>query len=104
MTSNALKNRDEKEIGRLRSELPVLKTSFGVRKIGIFGSVARGEDKPSSDIDVLVEFEDNKATFRNFMGLISFLEEIFGRKVDLVTTNGIDKYLRPYIEKEVVWC
>lgn len=104
MTSNALKNRDEKEIRRLRSELPVLKTSFGVRKIGIFGSVARGEDKPSSDIDVLVEFEDNKATFRNFMGLISFLEEIFGRKVDLVTTNGIDKYLRPHIEKEVIWC
>jgi predicted nucleotidyltransferase len=104
MTSNALKNRGEEEIGRLRSKLPVLKSSFGVRKIGIFGSVARGEDKPSSDIDVLVEFEDNKATFRNFMGLISFLEEIFGRKVDLVTTNGIDKYLRPHIEKEVIWC
>ncbi|TAJ43203.1 nucleotidyltransferase family protein, partial [Methanofollis fontis] len=43
---------------------------FGVQRIGIFGSVARGENTPTSDIDILVEFSRGKATFRNFMALI----------------------------------
>ena len=59
---------------------------------------------PMSDIDILVEFAGGKATFRNFMDLIEYLENIFGRKVDLVTTGGIDPYLRSYIEDEVIWC
>ncbi|TAJ43171.1 nucleotidyltransferase family protein, partial [Methanofollis fontis] len=76
----------------------------GVQRIGIFGSVARGENTPTSDIDILVEFSRGKATFRNFMALIAYLEDLFGRRVDLVTTGGIDPYLRPTIEGEVIWC
>ncbi len=63
-----------------------IKRRFSVRKIGIFGSHVRGEEKETSDVDVLVEFED--PTVRNFMGLVFFLEELFGRDVDLVTTRG----------------
>jgi Predicted nucleotidyltransferases len=78
-----------------------IKKRFSVRKIGIFGSHVRGEEKETSDVDVLVEFED--PTFRNFMGLVFFLEELFGRDVDLVTTRGLSPYIRPHVEKEVVW-
>jgi len=82
----------------------LIKDHFGVERIGVFGSVAREDMTPMSDIDILVEFAGGQATFRNFMDLIQYLESLFGRKVDLVTTGGIDPYLRPYIEDEVIWC
>lgn len=85
----------------LKANEKEVKRKFGVRKIGIFGSYARGEEKETSDVDVLVEFEE--PTFRNFMGLVFFLEELFGREVDLVTTRGLSPYIRPAVEKEVVW-
>ena len=78
-----------------------IKSRFSVRKIGIFGSYVRGEEKETSDIDVLVEFEE--PTFRNFMGLAFFLEELFGKKVGLVTTKGLSPYIRPHVEREAVW-
>ncbi len=81
-----------------------LKERFGVKKIGVFGSTVRGEENMESDVDFLVEFESTKKNFDNFMELSYFLEDIFGRKVDLITTSGLDKYIRPYVEKEVVWC
>lgn len=79
-----------------------IKDRFSVRKIGVFGSYAKGNEKETSDIDILVEFE--KATFDNFMDLLFFLEELFVREVDLVTSNGISPYIRPRVEEEVVWC
>ena len=57
--------------------------------------------KETSDVDILVEFEE--PTFRNFMGLAFFLEGLFGREVDLVTTKGLSPYIRPHVEKEVIW-
>ncbi len=88
----------------LKKNKTFIKEKFGVKKIGVFGSVARGEAKKGSDVDVLVEFEKDKKNFDNFMDLSFFLEDLFGRKVDLITTSGLDKYIRPYVEKEVVWC
>ena len=67
-------------IDLLRSHIQDIKASFAVKRIGIFGSFSRGEQKESSDIDILVEFE--KPTFRNFMDLSFYLEDLFGRKVD----------------------
>lgn len=81
-----------------------LKERFGVKKIGVFCSMARGESKEESDVDVLVEFVSTKISFDNFMELSFYLEDLFGKKVDLITTSGLDKYIRPYVEKEVVWC
>ena len=66
--------------------------------------MARGESKEESDVDVLVEFVSTKISFDNFMELSFYLEDLFGKKVDLITTSGLDKYIRPYVEKEVVWC
>jgi predicted nucleotidyltransferase len=87
----------------LKKNKAIIKEKFGVKKIGVFGSVARGEAKKGSDVDVLVEFEKDKKNFDNFIDLSFFLEDLFGRKVDLITTSGLDKYIRPYVEKEVVW-
>ena len=75
---------------------------FDVRKIGIFGSYARGDEVETSDIDILVEFE--KSTFDNYFDLLFYLEKLFGKSVDLVTSRGISQYIRPYVEEEVVWC
>jgi uncharacterized protein len=88
-------------IDLIRSHTNEIKTCFGVKRIGLFGSFARGEQKESSDIDILVEFE--KPTFRNFMHLSFYLEDLFQRKVDLVTVKGLHPRIRPYVEKDVVW-
>lgn len=78
-----------------------IKRRFGVKRIGIFGSHARGEEKATSDVDVLVEFE--VPSFDNFMDLAFFLEDLFGREVDLVTTGGLSPHVAPFVEREVVW-
>ena len=90
-----------KAIEILRNHKQEIKRRFAVRRIGLFGSSIRGEETKESDIDILVEFED--PTFRNFMNLAFFLEDIFGRRVDLLTPEGISHRIRPYVEKEVVW-
>lgn len=98
--------REEKSIfvTQLTEVLPLLRERFGVTKIGIFGSTARGEDRPESDVDVLVELSPDHLTFRNFMALADFLEDLYGRKVDLLTVGGIDPLIRQDVESEVVWC
>ena len=77
--------------------------SFEVKRIEIFGSFVRGEEKEESDIDIIVEFEEGKKNFDNFINLAFFLEELLGRKVDLLTPESISPYIKPYIEKEVVY-
>lgn len=77
-----------------------LKT-LGVRKIGLFGSFVRGEQHPDSDIDLLVEFEAGQKTFDAFMELSFLLEEIFQRRIELVTVESLSPYIGPHILKEV---
>jgi hypothetical protein len=73
--------------------------SFGVKKLGLFGSFANGTSKNNSDIDFIVEF--NSKTFDNYMDLKFFLESQFNRKVDLVMPNTIKPTLKPLILKQV---
>jgi len=75
--------------------------SLGVKNIGLFGSFARGDQTSLSDIDLLVEFLPENHTFDNFMELIFFLEELLGRKVELVTPEALSPYIGPHILKEV---
>ena len=72
---------------------------YGVKQIGLFGSYVNGTAHASSDIDLLVELE--RLTFQDYMGLAIFLEDLFEKKVDLVTAKSIKPHLKPYIEKEV---
>ncbi len=74
---------------------------FGVRRIGLFGSYIRSEQKKESDIDVLVEFEKGRKTFDNYMELKFFLEDLFNCKVDLVILESIKPDLKPYILRSV---
>lgn len=87
-------------IQKLRENMDRIK-SFGVKRIGIFGSVARGEDRGDSDIDIIVEFSEPIGL--RFFDLIELLEKILGRKVDLVSYEAISPYIKPYIEKEVIY-
>jgi len=61
----------------------------------------RGEQTPASDVDVLVEFEAGQKNFRHFMGVAFLLEDTLLRRVDLVTLESLDRYIGPYVLKEV---
>ncbi len=78
-----------------------IKELFQVKRIGLFGSFARGEENESSDVDIMVEFE--QPTFDNFMKLAFFLEDLLGRRVELVTPDSLSPYIAPYVKDEVVW-
>jgi len=74
---------------------------LGVRRIGLFGSFVRDEATPSSDVDVLVEFEPDQKTFDRFMLLSSLLEEILERSVEVVTTEALSPHVGPRILETV---
>jgi predicted nucleotidyltransferase len=87
----------------LRLHLEVIRQKFGVKGIGIYGSFARGEEREDSDLDVLVVFEEGQKTFDNYMDLKFYLEDLFGRKVDLVTEKALKPKLKDIIMKDVVY-
>lgn len=74
--------------------------AFGVKRLGLFGSFVRNEAKPQSDVDLLIELEIGRYGFVNFSRLWFFLEELFGRKVDLLTPESLSPYIGPHILKE----
>jgi predicted nucleotidyltransferase len=77
--------------------------ALGARRLGLFGSQVRGEASSHSDLDFLVEFEPGAKTFDGYMDLKEFLEELFGRKVDLVVSEGLKPRLREGILRETVY-
>jgi predicted nucleotidyltransferase len=74
--------------------------ALGALRLGLFGSFARGEARPDSDVDLLVELDQR--TFDRYMDLKIFLEDLFGRKVDLVLGDRIKPRLREQILAEVI--
>ena len=79
----------------------VLADRFGVVKLALFGSTARGAAKLDSDVDILVSF-DGPATSKRYFGVQFYLEDLLGRPVDLVTDKALRPELRPYIEREAI--
>ena len=75
--------------------------NFGVRRLGLFGSYARGAETDVSDMDFLVEFE--KKTFDNYMDLKIFLQRLFNCKVDLVIADAVKPRLRKPIFDETIY-
>ncbi len=75
--------------------------TYGVKQIGLFGSFVRNQGNDNSDIDLLVDIEKEKKTFRNFMTLNYYLEDLFGRKIDLITLQSLSPYIGPHILKAV---
>lgn len=85
----------------LRSRFQMIHATFGVKDLMLFGSAARDEVRPESDVDVLVDFE-RQPDFDRFMDLKFFLEDILKTKVDLVTREALKPRMRPIIEKEAI--
>lgn len=76
---------------------------FGVLEIGVFGSYATGKANEDSDVDILVDLNANKKTFRNFLSLNYFLENLIGKKVDLVTRQSLSPFIGPHILNSIVY-
>ncbi|MBN2094627.1 MAG: nucleotidyltransferase family protein [Candidatus Aenigmarchaeota archaeon] len=79
----------------------IMRRKYKVKEIGLFGSYARGEQKKTSDIDLLVRFREN-ATLFDFVSLGDFLEEKLKKKVDLVSVGGVRKELEKNIQEELI--
>ncbi len=79
---------DRDAILRSLRENQALLDRYSVVRIGLFGSYASGKPKQKSDIDLLVAFDD--PTYDNFLGLSRALERLFGRKVEIITPEGLD--------------
>jgi len=75
--------------------------AYGIRSIGLFGSFARNQAGADSDIDILVEFDSGKKTYDNFIDACFFLEDLFHRKIELVTPESLSPYIKQHIMKEV---
>ncbi len=75
--------------------------SLGVTNIGLFGSFVTGRQTPTSDVDILVEFAPDQHSFDNFMDLSFFLEDLLGRKVEVVTPEALSPHIGPHILREV---
>lgn len=81
-----------------------LMAKYGVREIGVFGSYLHGEEKKDSDVDVLVEFEeDARISLLDFVGLENYLSDLLGVKVDLVEKSALKPRIGRRILKEVIY-
>ncbi len=86
---------------RLDASKPLLAKRFGVKQLALFGSCARGTHDERSDIDILVGF-DGPADSKRYFGVLFYLEDLFGKPVDLVTDKALRPELRPYVEQEAI--
>jgi hypothetical protein len=92
----------EQIIEKIDKNLPFLKEKYNVKEMGLFGSVARGEEENSSDIDILVEFS-SPIGFFDFIRLEDFLSGILGKKVDLVSKKAIKPIIKNDILEETIY-
>ena len=98
-------NHQAEIIKKIKENYPLLSKEFGVKRIGIFGSVARHEESPDSDIDIVVEF--NRPIGLRFVNFVEHIENLFGRRVDVLTKEGIRnirvKTVSSDIEKDIIY-
>lgn len=91
----------EHALQQLTASKTKLACRFGVTRLALFGSVVRDSANAHSDVDILVSF-DGPATSARYFGVQFFLEDLLGRRVDLVTDKALRPELRPYVEREAV--
>ncbi len=90
----------DKELNMLKEKIVSILKRYKIKKAGIFGSYATGEQRKNSDIDILVE--PNKGMGLEFVELALELENKLGKKVDLITYKSISPYLKKYILNEEI--
>jgi len=89
-------------LARLKNLKEEIKTNYKVKTIGLFGSYVNNKQKDMSDIDFLVEFEDDADLF-HFIGLSRYLEEIFNTKVDVISKPSLKEDLKQHILQEAIY-
>ena len=87
------------DLHRRRHDLLRLASEHGVFNLRVFGSVARGEERPDSDVDLLIDLAEDRG-FSDYPALAEELERVLGRKVDLVLARSLSPLFRPYIEAD----
>ena len=88
------------KIDEVQEKITPILRSHDIARASVFGSVARGNDRPDSDVDVLVKFR-KPVGLVGFVGLANEMEKALGRKVDLVAEGGINKFIEPYIRQDL---
>lgn len=91
----------EAEFNKIKAKILRVLKKYGIKKAGIFGSYARGEQKRNSDVDILIQ-PPKKMSLLDFVGVKLDLEDVVGQKIDLLSYNGIHPMLRRQILKEEV--
>lgn len=84
-----------------REQLRHFFAAYPVDRAYVFGSFARGDARPDSDLDILVELDRSKPFGLAFVDMQLKLEELLGRKVDVVTRRALSKYIEPYVTKDL---
>jgi predicted nucleotidyltransferase len=87
------------ELHRKRDTLFSIAERHGVSRVRLFGSVARGEECPDSDIDLLIELDDDRG-FADYLGFVEEVERLLGRRVEAVLSRSLSPHFRPFIEAE----
>ncbi len=92
----------KKLVQEKREEILYIAAKHGAYNLRLFGSVARGEEKDTSDIDFLIDYDLNKISAWFPGGLIQELEALLNRKVDIVTTKSLHNFIRDKVSKEAI--
>lgn len=88
-------------LGDMREDIMRIARSHGARRVRVFGSMARGEAGPDSDVDVFVDLEPGRSLF-DIIAIKQDLEDLLGREVDVVTEAAVSPYIRNEVLKEAV--
>lgn len=88
--------------GIIQKNMGFLRSEYSIKSVGVFGSFSRGEEKRSSDIDILVEFSRPVGMFK-FIELEEYLTKLIGKKVDLVTKKALKPAIKEEILQEVIY-
>jgi uncharacterized protein len=90
------------EIQRQKPVIDALAHHYGAKRVRVFGSVARGEERADSDVDFLVELPRGYDMFTKRVPLTDRLSELLGRKVDLMPEHELNRYIREAVTREAV--
>ena len=96
-----MKPKEKREIFNFLKYNKNILQSYGVKKIGLFGSYVRNQQNKNSDIDILVEFYTSKKNYNNFINLVYYLEDNLNTKIDLLTIESLSPYIGQRILNEV---
>ena len=91
-----------KELEKMKPKIVKVLKKHGVKKAGIFGSYARGEQKKNSDVDILVEINNDKLSLLDFVGIKLEIEDAIGKKIDLVEYSTIKLRIKDRIMNEEI--